>query len=75
MAVMIQDGVTRLEEGRILTDHLLDRYLPSAAEEPAILHEAMRYSVMAGGKRLRPILAWSIRYSAIPLRMVTIRIK
>lgn len=33
----------------------LDRILPSAAEPPAVLHEAMRYSVFAGGKRIRPV--------------------
>lgn len=35
----------------------LDRLLPPAEREPRLLHEAMRYSVLAGGKRLRPILA------------------
>ena len=35
----------------------LDVLLPSPNREPKALHEAMRYSVMAGGKRLRPILA------------------
>lgn len=34
----------------------LDRFLPKTAERPERLHEAMRYSVFAGGKRLRPIL-------------------
>jgi geranylgeranyl pyrophosphate synthase len=34
----------------------LARYLPSAPATPAMLADAMRYSVMAGGKRLRPIL-------------------
>ncbi|MBI5832142.1 MAG: polyprenyl synthetase family protein [Armatimonadetes bacterium] len=34
----------------------LDRYLPPASAEPARLHEAMRYSMEAGGKRLRPAL-------------------
>jgi len=34
----------------------LDRLLPPAQTPPARLHEAMRYSVFAGGKRLRPIL-------------------
>jgi geranylgeranyl diphosphate synthase type II len=34
----------------------LDALLPSVDERPAKLHEAMRYSVFAGGKRLRPIL-------------------
>jgi geranylgeranyl diphosphate synthase type II len=31
--------------------------LPSAQDPPEIIHEAMRYSIFAGGKRLRPILA------------------
>jgi len=35
----------------------LDRLLPSESESPSIIHQAMRYSVFAGGKRLRPILA------------------
>ena len=34
----------------------LRRLLPSATVRPGRIHEAMRYSVMAGGKRLRPIL-------------------
>lgn len=34
----------------------LDALLPPAGERPAKLHEAMRYSVFAGGKRLRPVL-------------------
>ncbi len=34
----------------------LDRLLPPAAASPARLHEAMRYSAQAGGKRLRPAL-------------------
>src|SRR6266516_1119548 len=37
-------------------DHALDRYLPRANTKPATLHKAMRYSLFAGGKRLRPIL-------------------
>jgi geranylgeranyl diphosphate synthase type II len=42
---------------RDLTDRILDRYLPLESEEPQRLHQAMRYSTMAGGKRLRPLLA------------------
>src|SRR5260370_19389742 len=34
----------------------LDRYLPKANTKPATLHKAMRYSLFAGGKRVRPIL-------------------
>jgi geranylgeranyl diphosphate synthase, type II len=39
-----------------LIDRTLDRYLPKANTKPATLHRAMRYSLFAGGKRLRPIL-------------------
>jgi geranylgeranyl diphosphate synthase, type II len=37
-------------------DRALDRYLPKANTKPVTLHKAMRYSLFAGGKRLRPIL-------------------
>ena len=37
-------------------DAELDRYLPAADRLPASLHQAMRYSVFAGGKRIRPLL-------------------
>lgn len=39
-----------------LINTALDRRLPAATDRPAALHKAMRYSVFAGGKRLRPIL-------------------
>ena len=39
-----------------LIDRALDRYLPRANTKPVTLHKAMRYSLFAGGKRLRPIL-------------------
>lgn len=45
-----------LAERRKLVDEALDRYLPKADIYPSTVHEAMRYSVFAGGKRLRPIL-------------------
>jgi geranylgeranyl diphosphate synthase type II len=41
---------------RALVDAALDGALPAEDRPPATLHRAMRYSVMAGGKRLRPIL-------------------
>ena len=34
----------------------LDDLLPSEAEEPLLLHQAMRYSALAPGKRIRPVL-------------------
>ena len=45
-----------LEQGRILTDAALERLLPPATQQPASIHKAMRHSVFAGGKRIRPIL-------------------
>ncbi|MQL52090.1 geranyl transferase [Desulfofundulus thermobenzoicus] len=39
-----------------LVDRALDDYLPAAGAYPAIIHQAMRYSLFAGGKRLRPVL-------------------
>ncbi|MFZ1220648.1 MAG: polyprenyl synthetase family protein [Chthoniobacterales bacterium] len=37
-------------------DRALDRFLPRASASPATIHKAMRYSLFAGGKRLRPVL-------------------
>jgi geranylgeranyl diphosphate synthase type II len=37
-------------------DRALDRFLPKESAKPATIHKAMRYSLFAGGKRLRPIL-------------------
>ncbi len=45
-----------LEQGRVATDAALERLLPSVTQHPVSIHEAMRHSVFAGGKRLRPIL-------------------
>ncbi|MBI5396477.1 MAG: polyprenyl synthetase family protein [Verrucomicrobia bacterium] len=43
--------------GRLkLVDAALNRALPSESTRPATIHKAMRYSLFAGGKRLRPIL-------------------
>ncbi|MEK7868499.1 MAG: polyprenyl synthetase family protein [Candidatus Omnitrophota bacterium] len=40
-----------------IIDKALNRYLPSNAAKPQIIHRAMRYSVFPGGKRIRPIFA------------------
>src|SRR5713226_2451472 len=45
-----------LEAGRHIVDAALDRLIPSADQQPESIHKAMRHSVFAGGKRLRPIL-------------------
>jgi geranylgeranyl diphosphate synthase type II len=44
------------EEDRRLVDAALERLLPPETERPSVIHQAMRYSVFAGGKRVRPIL-------------------
>ena len=45
-----------MKERLAAVDAALDRFLPPETERPETLHKAMRYSVFAGGKRLRPIL-------------------
>ena len=45
-----------LEQGRAATDAALERLLPPPTQYPESIHRAMRHSVFAGGKRLRPIL-------------------
>jgi geranylgeranyl diphosphate synthase type II len=45
-----------LADGQKLTDAALERLLPPSTEQPTSIHQAMRHSVFAGGKRLRPIL-------------------
>src|SRR6266704_3432471 len=45
-----------LDEGRKLTDAALESLLPAASQRPTSIHQAMRHSVFAGGKRIRPIL-------------------
>ncbi len=37
-------------------DAALDKFLPKATAKPATIHKAMRYSIFAGGKRMRPAL-------------------
>lgn len=46
-----------LKERVKIVDKALNGFLPKASVRPATVHEAMRYSLFAGGKRLRPILS------------------
>ncbi|MHB1131766.1 MAG: polyprenyl synthetase family protein [Chloroflexota bacterium] len=48
-----------LHSQRAVIDHFLDRYLPSAEEEPRVIHECMRYATR-DGKRLRPIITLAV---------------
>jgi geranylgeranyl diphosphate synthase type II len=51
------DFRAQLNAWRTLVDATLDRHLPPATTNPPLIHEAMRYAVMGGGKRIRPIVA------------------
>ncbi|MDZ8117875.1 polyprenyl synthetase family protein [Pontiella agarivorans] len=46
-----------LKERQAQVDRAIEQLLPAKDVRPALLHEAMRYSVLNGGKRIRPILA------------------
>jgi geranylgeranyl diphosphate synthase type II len=46
-----------LQSRRELVERTLDANLPAAVTPPPVIHEGMRYAVLGGGKRIRPILA------------------
>jgi geranylgeranyl diphosphate synthase, type II len=56
MIEMLAEVKDILRCGAELTDSALERLLPGPSQTPASIHQAMRHSVFAGGKRLRPIL-------------------
>lgn len=51
------DIVQYLARKKRAIDHMLEQLVPEESEFPPRLHQAMRYALLAGGKRLRPILA------------------
>ncbi len=50
------DFLTELKARAALVDRALDELLPTEDTYPPVIHQAMRYSLFAGGKRLRPVL-------------------
>ena len=48
-----------LKASKLRVEAVIDRVVPSTSHRPGNLHEAMRYSLMAGGKRLRPALCYA----------------
>ncbi len=58
MKPMLVDVKSLIQEGSELTDQALESLIPSAQTVPASIHGAMRHSVFAGGKRMRPVLAY-----------------
>ena len=53
------DFRTWMEGVQAGVEDALGRFLPDAATVPATLHEAMRYTTLGGGKRVRPLLAYA----------------
>lgn len=51
------DFLTELKARAALVDRALDEFLPPEDTYPPVIHQAIRYSLFAGGKRLRPVLA------------------
>ena len=49
----------RLAEYQARVEAALDRWLPAATEKPESLHEAIRYAIFGGGKRIRPVLVYA----------------
>ena len=47
----------------VRAEQALDRSLPPAEQSPAALHRAMRYAVLGGGKRLRPLLVYAAAHA------------
>jgi geranylgeranyl diphosphate synthase type II len=58
MREMCVDVKSLNNEAAELTDRALEEILPSVSTVPASIHGAMRHSTFAGGKRLRPLLAF-----------------
>jgi geranylgeranyl diphosphate synthase type II len=50
------DAVRALDGRRRLVEDALGRHLPAEGEYPPLIHEALRYACLGGGKRLRPVL-------------------
>jgi geranylgeranyl diphosphate synthase type II len=62
-------------------DNALDQWVPAESQNPEVMHKAMRYSLFAGGKRVRPLLAIAaaeavsdetqgIEHAACPLELI-----
>lgn len=56
MSATFQDWMKTIQVGM---EADMDAYLPAAGTEPAKLHEAMRYALLGGGKRVRPLLVYA----------------
>lgn len=55
----MSEFLNRLQIYQKSVETALDHWLPKASIQPEILHEAMRYSVLSDGKRIRPVLVYA----------------
>ena len=60
---MTKNTEQQIEQWRQRSEMNLNKWLPSEDINPAQLHQAMRYSVLNGGKRIRPILVYAAGYA------------
>ena len=56
---MMTDHQQRLQTYQTSVEQELNHWLPATSIEPVVLHEAMRYSVLGDGKRIRPVLLYA----------------
>ncbi len=69
MITKMQESVREiLGSGAELIDQALDGLLPGPDQAPVSIHRAMRHSVFAGGKRLRPVLCMEAAKNDLRLR-------
>jgi len=62
MSARLGAGLTFLDwmqQTQASTESALDAMLPQVTEVPSVLHEAMRYTALDGGKRIRPLLVFA----------------
>ena len=55
----VTDHPSELSAWQARIEQVLDDLLPSASQDPSILHQAMRYSALGSGKRFRPVLVYA----------------
>lgn len=55
----VTDARREISGWRKRSESVLEQYLPAESRDPALLHSAMRYASLAGGKRIRPVLVYA----------------
>jgi geranylgeranyl pyrophosphate synthase len=68
-ATIEHDALAILSQAAARCETAFAQWLPADNEPPTRLHQAMRYSVCAGGKRLRPALVWAAAQACAPKRL------